>query len=334
MSDLLVCQPLVSIGVPVFNGEKGIARALDSLLGQDYLNLEIIISDNCSTDATAEICREYVRKDPRVKYSRSEKNMGILFNFNRVFELSKGKYFMWAAHDDKREPSFVSACVKKLEQSPNAALCQVYTASFIEGRQKLLRVATLDSFESVIGLVERYRETLKRLPAIAIYGLYRSSAMRKTHMFRKSMSTELAFIQEISIYGEFIQIPEVLFTYFGRQKWNTVDQDYQFSLGRRNKPWWYLPFIVLFYDHWKRIAAAPISFFSKLRLWGVLIQDQSEQIAIKILIKTAGLLCPKRWKERLGRAIYWRWMHNPNAKVGCEDLFWERVIKPMLGWWR
>src|SRR3989338_6405961 len=261
--DLSAYQRLVSIGVPVFNGDKGIVRALDSLLGQDYPSLEIIISDNGSTDATAEICREYARKDSRVKYSRSEKNMGILFNFNRVFELSSGKYFMWAAHDDKREPSFVSACVKKMEQSPNAALCQAHTASFVEGRQELLRVATMDSLEAATGLVGRYRETLKRLPAIAIYGLYRSSAMRKTHMFQKSMSTELAFIQEISIYGGFIQVPEVLFTYFGRQKWNTVDQDYQFSLGKGSKPWWYLPFVALFCDHWKRVAAAPISFFSK-----------------------------------------------------------------------
>lgn len=318
----------------MFNGERHISRALDSLLEQDYANLEIIISDNGSTDATPEICREYAHKDPRIKYNRSEKNMGILYNFNRVFELSKGKYFMWAAHDDKRERSFVNACVRKMEQSSGAVLCQVHTASYIEGREELLRVATLDSFANVSGLAGRYRETLKRLPAVALYGLYRSSAMRQTHMLRKSMSTELAFIQELSIYGDFIQVPEVLFTYFGRPKWNTVEQDYSAALGGQNKPWWYLPFFILFCDHFSRIAGARISFLRKFQLWGVLIQDQARQVFLKLLIKSAGSLCPAGSKERVGEAIYWRWLHNPNTRVANDGLFRERIIKPMLGWWR
>ena len=108
--------PLVSIGLPVFNGEKSLAQALDALLKQDYTNLEIIISDNGSTDRTSEICGEYLKKDSRLKYHRSEENLGAIWNFNRVFELSSGKYFMWAAHDDLRKPSFVRACVKRMEQ--------------------------------------------------------------------------------------------------------------------------------------------------------------------------------------------------------------------------
>ena len=65
--------PLVSVGLFVFNGEDGLDKALDSLVGQDYPNLEIVISDNASTDATPDICRRYMQKDPRIKYSRSKK---------------------------------------------------------------------------------------------------------------------------------------------------------------------------------------------------------------------------------------------------------------------
>ncbi len=327
-------QPLVSIGVPVFNGEKGLTRALDSLLEQDYPNLEIIISDNGSTDATLEICGKYVRKDSRVTYSRSEENLGAIWNFNRVFELSSGKYFMWAAHDDRREPSFVSACVEKMEQCPEAALCQTHTVMFIEGREEMLCVAHLDNFESVTGLVERYRETLKRFPAIAIYGLYRSSAMRKTRMFQKILGGDLAFIQELSIHGEFVQVPKVLFNYFAREKWNTVHQDYRAIFMKEKKPWWYLPFVVLFCNLWNQVACAAVPFGVKFRLWGVLIEHEIGQVTLKVLIKVAGRLCPERWKEKLGCAIYWRWMHSPNLHVGCADLFLERVIKPKLGWWR
>ena len=148
-----VNHPLVSIGVPVFNGDKLLAQALAALLHQDYNNLEIIISDNGSTDTTSNICKEFVNKDTRVKYFRSEENFGLSWNFNRVLELSSGKYFMWAAHDDLREPSFVRACVEKMEQCPEAVLCQTHTATFIEGRNKKKFVANLNSFESVMGLI-------------------------------------------------------------------------------------------------------------------------------------------------------------------------------------
>lgn len=327
-------QPVVSIGVPVYNGEKGLAHALDTLLAQDYSNLEIIISDNGSTDGTPDICHSYVRKDPRVKYFRSERNHGAIWNFNRVFELSSGEYFMWAAHDDQREPSFVSACVEKMEHAPDAVLCQAHTAMFIDGHEPMLCIAHLDSFDGSTELVRRYRETLKHFPATALYGLYRSAAMRKTQLIQKSIASDLAFAQELAIHGNFVQVRKVLFKYFGRAKWNTVDQDYQACFGKMKKPWWYLPFVVLFQDHWQRVARAEIPITGKVRLWGVLVLHEVGQIALKVLIKTAELLCPDCWKERLGCAIYWRWMHSPNLVVGCSDLFLERVIRPRLGWWR
>jgi glycosyltransferase involved in cell wall biosynthesis len=332
------CYPLVSIGVPVFNGEKGLARALDSLLGQDYPNLEIIISDNGSTDATPEICRKYAQKDSKVRYYRSEENHGAIWNFNRVAELASGKYFMWAAHDDLRAPSFVSACVEKMEQNPETVLCQSHVAMFIENKQEVkqevLNITHLDSFDGLTGVVARYRENLKHGPATIIYGLYRMSAMRKTQMFQKSIATDIAFVQELSIYGEFVQVPRVLFNYFRREKWNTIHQDYKLFFGKE-KPWWYLPFVALFHNHWQRVACASIPFSIKLRLWGVLLEHETGQVALKVLIKVAGLLCPERWKEKLGGKIYWRWMHNPNVKVvGSEShLYFERFIKPVLGWW-
>ena len=93
-------QPLVSIGMPVYNGERFIRQALDSLLAQDCENFELIISDNASADGTQEICLEYAAQDGRIRYYRNENNLGALANFNRVLGLAQGPYFMWAAHDD------------------------------------------------------------------------------------------------------------------------------------------------------------------------------------------------------------------------------------------
>ena len=138
-------QPLVSIGIPLYNGEKGIAIALDSIINQNYTNLEIIISDNGSTDSTRAICEQHAQKDSRIKYFRSEENRGSIWNFNHVFELSSGKFFMWVAHDDRHERSIVKECVEKMKHFPDAVLCQVHTAQYIEGREELLCTVHMDS---------------------------------------------------------------------------------------------------------------------------------------------------------------------------------------------
>jgi glycosyltransferase involved in cell wall biosynthesis len=94
--------PLLSIGIPVYNSEHCVGKAIDSIRGQSYRNVEIIISDNCSTDRTREICRKYAEKDGRIRYHRSDVNIGKEPNFLRVLELAKGEYFAWTCADDIR----------------------------------------------------------------------------------------------------------------------------------------------------------------------------------------------------------------------------------------
>lgn len=121
-------QPRLSIGLPVFNGDKFLNKAIDSLLAQTFEDFELIISDNASTDKTEEICRTYAEKDQRIRYYRNEKNIGCARNFNRVFKLSSAEYFKWAAHDDLHAPNFLMKCVEVLDQNPSVILChsQVY----------------------------------------------------------------------------------------------------------------------------------------------------------------------------------------------------------------
>jgi len=117
-------HPLVSVGVPVYNGEKWIHRSMDSLLKQDYPNIEIIVSDNASDDATSSICDAYKRRYDRISIIRQEKMLDVIDNFNAVLNQAKGKYFMWAAVDDLWESSFVSQLVGKLESDAAFAVAQ------------------------------------------------------------------------------------------------------------------------------------------------------------------------------------------------------------------
>src|SRR5690242_6344650 len=100
-------SPKVSIGLPVYNGERFLAEAIDSVLAQTFTDFELIISDNASTDRTPEICKAYAEKDSRIRYYRNEENQGASWNFNRVFELSRGMCFQWLAHDDYIAPGFL-----------------------------------------------------------------------------------------------------------------------------------------------------------------------------------------------------------------------------------
>lgn len=115
-------SPLVSIGMPVYNEGAFIRESLDSLLAQDYRNLEIIISDNGSTDETADICREFAQLDGRVSYYRFDNNVGASQNFKSVLERASGKYFMWAAGHDLWSGNLIVETVRVLEEHPDAAL--------------------------------------------------------------------------------------------------------------------------------------------------------------------------------------------------------------------
>lgn len=111
--------PAVSIGMPVYNGERHIRPALESLLAQTFADFELIISDNASTDGTESICREYAARDARIGYFRQEKNRGASANFQFVLDQARGEFFMWAACDDVRSPDFISVNLDFLRNNPD-----------------------------------------------------------------------------------------------------------------------------------------------------------------------------------------------------------------------
>lgn len=112
----------VSVGLPVYNGEHGIHKAIRSLLCQSHKNLEIVISDNASTDGTKEICSDYCGKDARLRYIRQSSNRGPVANFKTVLELANGEYFMWLGHDDELSPTYIEECLQYFLTTQGAAL--------------------------------------------------------------------------------------------------------------------------------------------------------------------------------------------------------------------
>ena len=212
--NILDSKPLVSIGMAVHNGERYIRQALDSLLAQDYDNFELIISDNASTDKTREICLAYAAKDKRVRYYRNQTNVGALRNFDRVFELSSGEYFMWACHDDYWKPRYLSSCLKAFNISEAIVLTGTECDSIDPETGELIFV---DEGLSTVGLSPgkrfmRYKSTLHggRHVGGIFYGVYKRTALRKVMPMKKVVAVDHIIMAEMCFQGEFVTVPKRL----------------------------------------------------------------------------------------------------------------------------
>lgn len=173
-------EPLVSMGLPVRNGAAYLREAVNSLLAQTHRNIELIVSDNCSDDATPEICREFARNDPRVRYHRQEKTLPAEDNFNYVLHQARGDFFMWAAHDDLWESAFVARMIALLQADPNAVLAFCNFRNFSDGGGADImypRLFDLPSPSPARRLWHYLMQREKHGKANPIYGLMRRPAI-------------------------------------------------------------------------------------------------------------------------------------------------------------
>lgn len=211
---MVVNKPLVSIGLPVYNGEQYIRQTLDSLLAQDYEHFELIISDNASSDSTQEICLEYLARDERIRYYRNDVNMGAAWNYNRVFELSSGEYFMWAAHDDYWDPHYIRSCLTAFNTSEATVLAGTMCDLINPETGELIYT---DQGLSTTGL--SYTERFKRYKATIhagrhiggiFYGLYKRNALGKVMPMKKVIAADHLVLAGLCFLGKFVTVPERL----------------------------------------------------------------------------------------------------------------------------
>ena len=203
-------KPRVSIGLPVYNGENYLAEALDSILTQTYADFELIISDNASTDRTKGICGAYAAKDRRIRYYHNEKNLGAAKNYNRVFELSSGEYFKWAAHDDLCAPELLERSVDVLDREPEAIMCYAKTILIVE--QGEIIEYHHDGFDLRSPKPqERFRQFFHSSAwCHPVFGLIRSSVLKKTMLIGNFASSDKVLLGELAILGKCYEVPEYL----------------------------------------------------------------------------------------------------------------------------
>lgn len=206
-------SPRVSIGLPVYNGENYLAETIEALLAQTYTDFELIISDNASTDGTEAIGRCYAEKDPRVRTIRQPENIGASANYNYTFELARGTYFKWAAHDDLLAPEYLACCVEVLERDPAIVLCYS-RARAIDGQGNFIKeYPGKRNPSSAVARQRFYEFVIDPHPIVAVFGVFRKDVLGRTRLIGKYAGSDRPLLSELSLRGRFYEVPHYLFYY-------------------------------------------------------------------------------------------------------------------------
>lgn len=202
--------PRLTVGLPVYNGEKYLAESLDALLGQSYGEYELIISDNASTDGTEEICRDYLARDERISYVKQPVNIGAAPNHNYVFEQSRTELFKWASHDDLYGRDLLLRCVEALDADRDLVLAHAWQAIIDENGDVVLKVDyPLDTDNP--SAPERFRSMLLTVGGDDFYGVIRSEVLRRTPLHASYHHADRTIMAELALHGRFHQVPELLY---------------------------------------------------------------------------------------------------------------------------
>lgn len=208
----MTSTPPLTVGLPVYNGERFLAEALDSILDQTYGDFRLVVSDNGSTDATEAICRDYATRDPRVAYLRHHVNRGAVWNFNHVFEHCDTPFFRWGAADDVFAPTCFARCAEVIAAAPTSvAMC--YPKTLIIDEEGAPAGEYDDNLDLRSGRpharIHRIVRTIVR--GNPIFGLVRSDALRATRGHGSFPGADYVLIAEIALTGEIWEVPERLF---------------------------------------------------------------------------------------------------------------------------
>jgi len=254
-----VSGPRVIIGSPLFNHAKDFPEAIESILAQTYENFALVLVDDCSTDDTPKIAREYAALDSRVTYIVNDQRLGLIDNAQKAFAVARemypdAEYFAWASDHDLWHPRWLQQLVDALDANPDVVLAYPLNRRIGAAGEVLARKPwAFDTF----GITDRWERVwinVRRQSAgNMVYGLYRVWALAKAGVYRHVLVPDRLLMTELALYGQFKQVPQVLWfrRWYGRI----------FSLGRQRKsffpgrrrplyayaPWWISHGVSLFW---------------------------------------------------------------------------------------
>jgi glycosyltransferase involved in cell wall biosynthesis len=256
--------------MPVFNGERFLESAVSSILAQTLTDFELVICDNASTDATEEICQRYAADDSRVRYVRHPENLGAHPNYNRSFELSRGRYFKWAAHDDVLQPEFLQSCVDALEQNTDASLCQSDIDYIDEDGCSIgSRQSHLSGADSQDPVTRFAAMVLRPHDCQAMMGVFRRNILERSMLLPSFHGADRAMLAQVALFGRCIHVPGALI--------RVRDHSHRYSRSRkrpRDRAAWHdtrvaarhsFPVWRTYLTYWQSVNRAPLAAGARAR---------------------------------------------------------------------
>ena len=239
--------PRISVGLPVYNGEKYLAAAVDSLLSQTFGDFELILSDNASTDGTGDICRMYAAQDSRVRYMRNDVNIGVYRNCNKVVRCSRGEYFKLACADDLCHPDLLERCLAVLEADPTVVAAYARTR-FIDEDGAWLDMRDPGWHLMSDSAIERMRYVIWSGHWVNLFfGLTRTRCLNRTRLFPLYAGSDCSLLGELCLMGRFCEVPDYLFSRRVHASASSQNRDLDWQsrffkgrAGRIELPFWHV----------------------------------------------------------------------------------------------
>jgi glycosyltransferase involved in cell wall biosynthesis len=288
----------------VYNGERYLERALDTLLGQTYSDFVLVVSDNASADRTREICLDRASTDSRVRYARNERNLGAAENYNGVFRAAKGRYFKWATHDDEYAPGFIQRCVEVLEENAESVLCYAPAVFIDENGDEIGRESDEPDYTSARPSERFHAWVFEKQEGWChpIMGVIRTDALATTPLIGKYTSSDRVLIAELALRGAMHRLPEYL--YYRRD-----------HPGRSTAQGQSVEDVVAWYDP----AVRPGRVYMPRWRWGWEYCSAVARVPMSPLEKTACARMMAKWytrrRGRLARELY-RWVRRGHGDSG------------------
>ena len=323
--------PMVSVGMPVFNGALTIREALESVLAQTHENLEVLVYNNGSTDGTEAVVLAIERDDPRVKYQAGNINLGSPHSFSETFRMSSGPYFMWLAADDRIEDSFVESGVTLLESDPNIGVSAPVVIAHLESHDDPIYEVRVQGFEPDVPVFTKLVRTIRQLPVTCVYGLFRSEVLRTSELPISVYMADVAFMQEVALRTAIVCNPDQHLDYMMSTKWKTPEEEYSQYAGENLTPRPAVPALLLLRERIRRLrGVAPTRrqwvtysvFVAGAEMW---------RLGWRALWCLARKVFSRRALRALGTAFYWWRLHPGYTTVLDQEAFERRIVLPVLG---
>jgi glycosyltransferase involved in cell wall biosynthesis len=242
-------MPRVIIGSPLYNHAGHFREAIESILGQTFTDFALVLVDDASSDSTPEIAREYAARDRRVSYFRNPERLGLVGNSRRAFTIARerhpeAEYFAWASDHDLWHPRWLQQLVDALDASPTVILAYPLNRRIGPTGELLRRKPWVFDTFGISDKSARLRLGIRRMRAgNMVYGLFRAAALQRAGVYRRVVVPDRLLFAELSLYGQFKQVPEVLWfrRWYGRV-FSLARQRTNFFPGGRPLyaycPWW------------------------------------------------------------------------------------------------